>query len=211
MIFREGALQTIPFLIAALLPALTFHEWGHAMMAKHFGDDTAERQGRLTLNPLAHLDIMGTIAILIIGFGWAKPVPIDPRNFKSKWAEFWVASAGPMMNVVLALCFATLVHLGAANWLGAETAPILEQIFQISIFLNFALCFFNLIPIGPLDGRSIIVKFMPLRQALQYEIWNARYGSMVLMGVILADIILHTGILMTIIRVPTMIFTNLVL
>src|SRR3954471_15791743 len=97
----------LPYLIAALIPALTFHEFGHAYCAHLFGDDTAKQSGRLSLNPLAHLDPLGTIAIFLIGFGWGKPVPIEPSRLKTTWGAFFVAFSGPLMNFALALVFAT--------------------------------------------------------------------------------------------------------
>src|SRR5215475_1554618 len=112
----QELLTRLPYLIAAFLPALTFHEWAHAMVAHSLGDTTAQRQGRLTLNPFAHLDLLGTLMIFFVGFGWAKPVPIDARNFKSSWGEFWVAAAGPAMNILLAIVFAYLLKSNLVDW-----------------------------------------------------------------------------------------------
>ena len=89
-------------IVLALVVSLSFHEFGHAFTAKLFGDDTAQRMGRMTLNPIAHIDPMGLAMVVFAGFGWAKPVPTDPRNFTSRWADLWVAAAGPGMNLVLA-------------------------------------------------------------------------------------------------------------
>jgi len=211
MLFHGDFLNQIPYLVAALLPALTFHEWGHAYMAKFFGDDTAQRAGRLTLNPMAHLDMMGTLAIFLIGFGWAKPVPINPTRMKGRWAEFWVASAGPLMNLALALLFSLLFHLHAYVWFGAANAEIVIQVIQISLFLNLALCFFNLIPIGPLDGRTIFAKLLPLRQSMSFELWNARYGSMLLLAIIVSEFILPIGILRFLVGTPTMFLAKLLM
>src|SRR5687767_4953804 len=111
----------IPFYIAALIPALTFHEWSHAITADKFGDTTARQQGRLTLNPLAHLDPLGAIAILLIGFGWAKPVPIDGSRLRGSWGEFFVAAAGPTMNFLLATIFALLIHFLSLFWLDPQS------------------------------------------------------------------------------------------
>ena len=89
-------------IVLALVISLSFHEFGHAATAKLFGDDTAQRMGRLTLNPIAHIDPMGLAMVVFAGFGWAKPVPTDPRNFNSRWADLWVSAAGPGMNLALA-------------------------------------------------------------------------------------------------------------
>lgn len=209
--FGPEFLERLPYLIASLLPALTFHEWGHAFMASRFGDDTPRRLGRLTLNPLAHLDVLGTVAILLIGFGWAKPVPIDPRNFKNRWAEFWVASAGPMMNIVLAILFASLLNFQIPERVGGSNGEILYNVFTISLFLNLALCFFNLIPIGPLDGSHIVARLLPLRQSLAFTQWNTQYGSMLLFGLILFGMLTRIHLLSYVVMVPVRLMTELLL
>lgn len=206
MIF--GSLEVLPYLLLAMIPALTFHEWGHALMAKWHGDTTAEQAGRLTLNPLAHLDLFGSIAILLIGFGWAKPVPVDPRQLKGSWAEFWVASAGPIMNLILASIFSLLLISGFANLLPAFEASVVTQVFIYSIFLNVALALFNLIPIGPLDGHAVLKRLLPLRASFQFESWNERYGGHLLFGVILIEMILRTGPLRILVWWPAQAFTS---
>lgn len=203
MLFQGNFLEIIPFLIGALVPALTFHEWGHAAMAKVYGDDTAEREGRLSLNPLVHLDPMGTLAIFLIGFGWAKPVPVNPSNMKGKWGDFWVSAAGPLMNIALALGFALLIRFDAYLILGAEYASVLMKLFQISLILNLALAFFNLLPIGPLDGNHMLARLLPYRSRAGFVNWNARFGSMVLFGLIIAEWILPVGPLRFFVLIPT--------
>ena len=197
-----GFLTRLPYLIAALLPALTFHEWAHAMVAHRFGDDTAKRQGRLTLNPFAHLDPLGTVAIFLIGFGWAQPVPIDARNFRNSWAEFCVAAAGPCMNFVLAFVFALMFKVGASEWFGADKVDFISTVLLISVQLNLALAFFNLIPIGPLDGSHMLSKLLPLGASIRFNQWNSAYGSMVIMGVILLEMVTHIPILRVVIGIP---------
>lgn len=204
-------LQELPILIAAFVPALTFHEWAHGIVAKFFGDDTAQRQGRLTLNPLAHLDPLGTLCVILAGFGWAKPVPIDPRNFRNSWAEFWVASAGPLMNIVLALIFAVLFRWGAMAWFGETQIQNISDILLASIQLNLALAIFNLIPIGPLDGSHLLSRLLPLSSSIRFNLWNAQYGGLVLMGVVLAEMLLHIPILKFIIGVPVIAFERFLL
>jgi Zn-dependent protease len=199
----------IPYIILAMLPALTFHEWGHAAMAKRFGDNTAEMEGRLTLNPMAHLDLFGARAILLIGFGWAKPVPVNPANLRGKWAEFWVASAGPLMNIALASVFSLILFLNFDTFLSAEHSGILAQFLVLSIFMNFALAFFNMIPVGPLDGQKVLARLLPLRQSFLFENWNARYGSMFLMGIILVEMVMKGGPLRVLVWWPAQTLTSL--
>ncbi len=194
-------LRDLPYLIAGLLPALTFHEWGHAFMANRFGDDTPRYMGRLTLNPLAHLDPLGSLAILLTGFiGWAKPVPINPANFRNSWAEFWVASAGPLTNIALACITGILYQLNAFLWFGPENIQIFVKFFQVFIIMNLGLAIFNLIPLGPLDGSHLLARLLPLRASIQFKEWNLRFGGMVLFGIILLDGVLGAGILSPIIR-----------
>ena len=145
--------------IPALLIAITFHEFAHARMAYYFGDNTAQRQGRMNLNPLSHLDPIGTIMILLVGFGWAKPVPINPYNFNQyRKGLRWVSFAGPMINFILGflslLFFSILVSRGITGGLFLQFVSVLTQ-------LNILLAIFNLIPIPPLDGSKILMSFLP--------------------------------------------------
>lgn len=201
MLFGSDFIQKLPYLLAALIPALTFHEWGHALMANRFGDHTPKMSGRLTLNPLAHLDPLGTLAIILTGFiGWAKPVPINASNFKSSWGEFWVSLAGPMMNIALAIVAAILLRLGVFMWFGEGNVHVLLKFLQIFLFMNLGLAFFNLIPLGPLDGSHVLARLLPLRAGIAFREFNFRYGGMLLFGIILMDGLLGAGILSPIIR-----------
>jgi len=211
MLFGQEFIQRVPFLIGALLPALVFHEWGHAYMAHRFGDDTAKYAGRLSLNPLVHLDPLGTLAIFVIGFGWAKPVPVNPHNYKNTWGEFWVPAAGPMMNIVLAVVFAMLLNFQGYLLFGVTNAPILIKFFQISLFLNLALCFFNLIPFGPLDGSYIMARLLPRTSSIHFMEWNVRYGSIVLFGAIILDGFANLGIIRAVILTPVRIMASILL
>lgn len=185
--------ELLPYLLLAMLPALTFHEWGHAAVANYQGDNTAKVAGRLTLNPLAHLDVFGSIAILLVGFGWAKPVPVNPNNFKNRWSEFWVALAGPGMNIVLATLSFIILASGLLSQTAGMNRHILFSFFFVLLQINLALALFNMIPLGPLDGEKVISKLLPLRYAFAFENWNARYGSQVLMGIILIEMITKVG------------------
>jgi Zn-dependent protease len=167
-------------IVIALVISLSVHEFGHALVALLFGDDTAKRAGRLTLNPLAHLDPIGLLMVVMIGFGFAKPVPTNPRNFRSRWAELAVSAAGPGMNLLLAAV--------AVNFYGLmEEQGYLqgrgEQIFfSYLIIINLVLMVFNLIPLGALDGHYILPYFLSRRMALTYLDFNARFGNLILLG-----------------------------
>lgn len=181
-------------------------------MATRFGDNTPRYMGRLSLNPLAHLDVLGTLAILLTGFiGWAKPVPINPGHFRSSWGEFWVASAGPLMNILLAVFAALLLHLGVHLAFGFENIHIFSKFLQIFMFMNLGLTFFNLIPIGPLDGSHILQRLLPLRAAMKFRDFNMRYGGTVLFAVIILDGAFGAGILSPLIRSAVMFSADLLL
>ncbi len=143
----------------ALLLAITIHEYAHGRVAYHFGDPTAKYQGRLSLNPLRHLDPLGTAALLLFGFGWAKPVPINPYNFRDfRSGMLWVSLAGPLANFALALVSLFLLFLPAR--LGFYW-PGYAQFVNILVIYNVLLGVFNLIPIPPLDGSKILAALLP--------------------------------------------------
>ena len=173
--------------------ALSFHEFAHAWMASKCGDNTAARKGRLTLNPMAHLDIMGSMMILFVGFGWAKPVPVDPRNLKDPRKDMMkVAAAGPISNLLLAM-------LAGMVWrLLGGTGLLSNSIFPVLIFyftqINIALAVFNLIPVAPLDGSQIFSGYlMKINPQLAWKIQS--YGPQVLFGLILFGYITGFSIL----------------
>ncbi len=175
-------------LLAALVISLSFHEFGHAYAAKQFGDDTAERLGRLTLNPLAHIDPGGLLMVIFVGFGYAKPVPTDPRNFNSFWAQFGVAAAGPLANLIIAVVAVNFFEFAAKMGWGWVSLPGVNNFFQILIIVNLLLMLFNLLPIGPLDGHYILPYFLPKQLAHKYNVLNARFGMYVLLGLFLLSI-----------------------
>lgn len=147
--------------IPALLIAITFHEFAHARMAYHFGDQTAKSQGRLSLNPLHHLDPVGTIMILLVGFGWAKPVPINPYQFRHyRRGLRWVSFAGPLANFVLG--FISLLLLNIFFKFGLYEG-LLINFMVVLMQLNILLAIFNLIPVPPLDGSKILLSFLTER------------------------------------------------
>ena len=163
--------------------ALSFHEFAHAWMASKCGDNTAAKMGRLTLNPMAHLDVMGSLMILFVGFGWAKPVPVDSRNLKDPRKDMMkVAAAGPLSNLLLAML------AGMAWRLLGGTNLLLDTNFPVLIFyftqINIALAVFNLIPVSPLDGSQIFSGYlMKTNPELALKIQS--YGPQVLFGLIL--------------------------
>lgn len=165
---RENGLLSFVITIPGILIAITFHEFAHAFAADRLGDDTPRRQGRLNLNPFKHLDIFGTIMLVFAGFGWGKPVEIDPRNFNrnislSK-AEAIVAAAGPIMNFILAIIFeiiiCAIISIKPFYFL-TETGKIVNSILSSIVFTNLGLGIFNLIPLPPLDGSKILCGFLP--------------------------------------------------
>ena len=165
--------------------ALSFHEFAHAWMASKCGDNTAARMGRLTLNPMAHLDVMGSLMILFVGFGWAKPVPVDSRNLRDPRKDMMkVAAAGPLSNLLLAMLAGMAWRLlGGINFLLDTNFPVLIFYFTQ---INIALAVFNLIPVSPLDGSQIFSGYlMKTNPELALKIQS--YGPQVLFGLILVN------------------------
>ena len=172
--------------------SLSFHEFAHAWMASKCGDNTAKRMGRLTLNPMAHLDPMGSLMILFVGFGWAKPVPVDGRNLRSPRTDMMkVAAAGPLSNLLLAMVAGMFFRL-----LGG-TGLLSNSIFILIIYftqINIALAVFNMIPVAPLDGSQIFSGYlMRTNPQLAWKIQS--YGPQVLFGLILFGYITGFSIL----------------
>ena len=172
--------------------ALSFHEFAHAWMASKCGDNTAARMGRLTLNPMAHLDVMGSMMILFVGFGWAKPVPVDGRNLRNPRTDMMkVAAAGPLSNLLLAMIAGMLFRLLSGAGLLSEAIYLLIIYFTQ---INIALAVFNLIPVAPLDGSQIFSAYlMRTNPQLAWKIQS--YGPQVLFGLILFGYITGFSIL----------------
>ena len=166
--------------------SLTVHEFSHAWMANRLGDPTAKHMGRLTLNPLVHFDLMGLLMMVASGFrfGWAKPVPINPANFRD-WRRgmFLVSIAGPVSNLMLAAATSVVFHAVAYTPLGAADATVLYRFLYSMIFINCALAFFNLIPLPPLDGSKVLISLLPPHMEVLAESLE-RYGPMILLAII---------------------------
>ena len=182
--------QVLIILAFCLIFALTFHEFGHAYTAHLCGDDTAKAAGRMTLNPLVHLDLFGSLMVLIVGFGYARPVPVNPNNYRVRNADFYIASAGPMMNLLLGIIAAFLYGVLAHNSITILAGVPLLFLLKLFIIINFNLFLFNLIPLGPLDGNSVFPHFLPANLRIRFQHWNFRYGSYALIGLVLLSILL---------------------
>lgn len=178
----------IPFLFA-----LCFHEFAHGWVARMRGDNTAEQMGRLTMNPLAHMDMLGTLILPIMSivlatpifFGWAKPVPVNSRNLKNPKVDmFWIALAGPLSNVFLAIVGSILIALTAKYFLTATFANGVIEILKAFIVTNLFLAVFNMIPLHPLDGGKVLARFLPAQMNMKLE-QNEHITSMILMALVL--------------------------
>ena len=166
-------------LAVVLVASITIHELAHAWAADRLGDPTPRSQGRVTLNPLAHLDPLGSIALLLIGFGWGKPVIFDPYNLKNPVKDgALIALAGPASNLIIATLFAIALKLGILSFLGIFGA---SAIITLIISLNVMLAIFNLIPVFPLDGEKILIAILPRTTAIEYSQFMRRYGMIVLL------------------------------
>ena len=176
-------------ILIALTVSLSFHEYGHAIVAKFFGDNTAQQAGRLTLNPAAHIDPMGLLMVIVIGFGYAKPVPTNPANYSSRWGTLFVAAAGPAMNLLVAIIAINFYLTGVQAGWGLFLGQGAQFFFSYLALINLLLMLFNLIPVGPLDGHYILPYFLPRRLARPYYFFNQRYGSYALLGLVLLNLL----------------------
>ncbi len=185
LLFQEPWLFLV-FIIAFLL-TLAVHEFSHAFVSHALGDRTAEREGRLTLNPVAHVDILGFVALVTVGFGWGKPVPFNPYNLKyQKWGPTFVALAGPFSNLLFGTVCILLVNLltGVFQW---PASNLLLVTLSFMGYLNFLLLLFNLIPLPPLDGSKVLLALLSseshrsLRQSLE------QYGPILLLVFMVLD------------------------
>ncbi len=200
----QAMLHTLSYSLIPVLLGIILHEVAHGYVALKRGDATASMLGRLTLNPVPHIDPMGFLTFVLTAvfspfiFGWAKPVPVNIRNLHNpKQDMMWIAAAGPLSNIFLAIVFAILLKLLVifAPYLSSfpKTLEFLVNMFQVGIFANFGLAFINLMPIPPLDGSKIVAGVLP--HNLAYKYWSfERYGMIILL------VLLFTGILGQILR-----------
>ncbi|HHZ16825.1 MAG TPA: site-2 protease family protein [Peptococcaceae bacterium] len=172
--------------LPVILIALSFHEFAHAYTAYRLGDNTPKYQGRLTLNPLAHLDPVGTLMIIFGPFGWAKPVMINPLNFRGskRKGSMLVSLAGPLSNLIIAVIAAVLLHLVVSF----DTNVFWPTFFQSLVIINIGLAFFNLVPVPPLDGSKILAGLLPYH--MRNVIYNLEmYGPIILIMLIVTGAI----------------------
>ncbi len=167
------SLEETLLLVPGFVIGFALHEFAHALAADKLGDPTPRQQGRLTIEPWPHIDIFGFITLLIAGFGWAKPVQIDPRNFKNpRRDDIIVSLAGPLTNFILALTFGftifILYHLNVFGLVSDHTGQIIVGILVNAININLILFFFNLLPLPPLDGSHVVASMLPREQAYKY-------------------------------------------
>jgi Zn-dependent protease len=181
-------LYSVAITLPAFLIALSFHEFAHAFMSNLLGDDTAKKMGRLTLNPFAHLDLVGTIFLILFRIGWAKPVQFDARNFKyPRLYSVLTALAGPFTNLVLALFIFILIKYFSVSYFPEAVNKSFLQVFELTAYINVMLGVFNLLPIPPLDGSHIIIAFL-YKKYPNIVIWLYKYSFFILIFLFLMPI-----------------------
>jgi Zn-dependent protease len=186
--------QLIQAIIIVVI-SLTVHEFGHSLMAISLGDDTPRREGRLTLNPIAHIDIIGFILLVVAGFGWAKPVHINPRALrKPQRDEILISIAGPLANVLLAIVAALIVWLVVSVNLPRGLAVGAANVLTQAAAINVGLALFNMLPIPPLDGSHLVTTWIARFNPQLAAAWF-RYGSWALLGLIVIERVINVDIL----------------
>ena len=194
VILGQRSIEGIIYALPGVIVAMTFHEFAHAWIATKLGDDTPRLQGRLNLNPMSHIDPVGIICLVLLGFGWGKPVQINPRNFNGKYsltkAEAIVAAAGPIMNIILAFLFLIIYAIyGLTVTTITTTTNVIASILISVISVNIGLGVFNLIPIYPLDGSKVLFHFLPYKA----RDWMIR--NQFILSIIVFFIVFYTDII----------------
>jgi protein with metal dependent protease domain len=176
--YAQNPMELLALLLTlpGVIIAITFHEFAHAYVADKLGDDTPRRQGRVTLNPLAHIDPVGFFMLIFVHFGWGKPVEINPTNFNRKRSmakqEMLVALAGPLMNIIIALILTIIlfaINTFAPSFTITMTGLIISLVLQMAISVNIGLGIFNLIPLPPLDGSKIFINILPYKAKTWFQ------------------------------------------
>lgn len=186
--FLDMGIDMMILRAAAVLLALAIHEYAHAVVAVRLGDPGPKLAGRLTLNPLPHLDPLGTIMLFLFSFGWAKPVMVDPRNFRNPRQDMmWVALAGPVSNILLAFALSRVAPI-ILNIVPYGAVPATFAFLQVAIQLNIWLAVFNMLPLPPLDGSKVLAGLLPARYAYRYMQFE-RYGMFILLLLVLTDML----------------------
>ncbi len=193
--------------VLVFLITLAIHESSHALAAYWLGDLTAKRAGRLTLNPFAHVDVLGFLTLVLVGFGWGKPVPFNPYNLKyNRWGPVFVAVAGPLSNFLLGIVFAffyrIFVYLGDGN--------LLVVFLQLGAYLSFLLGFFNLIPIPPLDGSKALIALLQHERYRNIRVFLETRGSILLLLLVFLDSIGGIGVFSFISQLSSVLFSVVV-
>lgn len=179
---KANSLEELLSVLLAIFFALTVHEYAHAKIADMSGDPTPRYYDRVTLNPLKHIDPLGAFMIIFttlsgFGIGWGKPVPMDPRKMKNpKWDHFWAVAAGPISSFAQAALYALILRTQITQGI-----PFLFHFAEYGMIINLGICFFNLIPLGPLDGHHLVHAFLPKKIGQKWYLWNRQKGSLILL------------------------------
>ncbi|MCB2212809.1 site-2 protease family protein [bacterium] len=199
----------ILMIIPGALLGLTLHEAAHALAAFLLGDPTAKRLGRLTLNPLKHLDLFGTLMIFLIHFGWAKPVPVNPAHFRSpKRDMLFVALVGPATNFLIAAAFGFGLRAMPDPTALSGSGAVIYQILLYGVVINVVLAVFNLLPVPPLDGSRLVHLFFPAKYERQYQMFT-RVAGFALLAVVLIGMLTKVSIIGALINAPVGFFLRL--